>query len=66
MLALAADGRADFDATEPLATDAADDERDALRSELEGTQARVNSLAWGGYIAAGAGLGLGAVAVVAW
>lgn len=66
MLALAADGRAEFDATEPLSASASSDERSALRSELSADQDRVNALVYAGYAAAGVGLGLGAVAVFTW
>ncbi len=66
LTALAVDGRAEFDAVDPLDGSATDDERAALRTDLESLQAEVNTLTYLGYGAAGLGLGLGAVVVVTW
>jgi hypothetical protein len=66
LLAMAADSRAEFDARPTLADGASGATREAYRTELEGVQARANGLTYGGYVAAGAGLTLGVVTVIAW
>lgn len=66
LLAMAADGRAEFDASPTLGSDASDSERSAYRKELEANQASTNGLAYGGYAAVGVGLAFGVVTVVTW
>ncbi len=66
LFAMAADGRAEFDAIEPLDESATDEQRSALRGDLGEMQAEVNTLAYASYAAAGVGVGLGVVTVIVW
>jgi hypothetical protein len=66
LYALAAEGKAEFEASPQLGDDATDAERSAYRSELEGMQSETNGLSLGCYAALTVGLGLGAVVVVTW
>jgi hypothetical protein len=66
LYALAAQGKADFDGQPVLDATADDPTRTAYRSELEAMQASTNGLTYGAFGAAGLGVVLGAVTVVAW
>lgn len=66
MFALAAEGRAEFDATAALNAAASDEEREDYRANLQEIQGRVNPLAYASYGAAGLGVALGVVTVVTW
>ena len=66
LYALAADGKAEFDAQPVLDGSASDAERAQYREALEGMQTNTNGLSYGCYLAAGASVALGAVAVVTW
>ena len=66
LLVMAADGRAEFDDSPTLGSDATDSERSAYRKELEANQSSTNTLAYGGYAAVGVGLAFGVVTVITW
>ena len=66
LYALAAEGRADFDAQPALDGSVGDEERASYRAKLEGMATGTNGLSYGCYVAAGAGVAFGAVAAVTW
>lgn len=66
LYALAADGRADFDAEPALDGSVGEEERASYRAKLEGMATGTNGLSYGCYVAAGAGVAFGAVAAVTW
>ncbi|GDX78533.1 hypothetical protein LBMAG42_03440 [Deltaproteobacteria bacterium] len=66
LYALAAEGRADFDAQLALDGDVGDEERANYRAKLEGMATGTNGLSYGCYVAAGAGVAFGVVAAVTW
>lgn len=66
MYALAAEGRAEFDASPVLAATATADERSAYQSDLEAMQADTNGMSYGFYALAGVGVSLGAVTAITW
>lgn len=66
LLALAADARAEFDASPVLAAGASADEEAEYRAELTTVQGNANSLSYGCYATLGVGVALGVVTVVTW
>lgn len=66
LYALAADGRAEFDAQQALDGTVGEEERANYRAKLEGMATGTNGLSYGCYVAAGAGGAFGAVAAVTW
>ena len=66
MFALAAEGRAEFDATSALSSAASEEERVGYKEDLQKIQGRVNPLAYASYATAGVAVALGVVAMVTW
>lgn len=66
LFALAADARADFDASPVLAAGATADEEAAYRAELTRVQGSANSFSYGCYATLGVGVALGVVTAVTW
>lgn len=66
LYAMAADGRAEFDAQATLDGAARDEVKAAYTEELKSMQTETNTLTYGAYIAGGLGLALGGVAVITW